>query len=184
MRHAIVMLLGSSALVGACSGAEPGAGDSATDTLAVAPVSADSSSSARDSAGKALAAEPAGHAHAGEGGGESLLLIMQQLGTNMTSLTYGLMTDDAAMVTRGAAAIARHAPIAPAELERIHGELASEMAEFERLDEAVHAASVRLHQAAEAGLTQEVLTRLNEVQRGCVACHVKFRARLKTTPAR
>ena len=184
MRDLIVMLLGVSLLIAACSGAEPGAGDSAADALAVAPTTADSSPRTLDSAGKATAAEPAGHAHAGAGEGEALLVIMQKLGTSMTALTYGLMTDDAAMVATNAAAIAEHAPIAPAELERIHAALGGEMAEFERLDEAVHTASVQLHQSAEAGLTQDVLSRLAEVQRGCVACHVKFRERLKTTPAR
>ena len=179
----ILMLTGISILIGACGGAEPGAMAGSTDTPAVAPGNADSSPGTGDSAGQASVAAT-GHAHAPEGKGEALLVIMQQLGTSMTSLTYGLMTDDRAMVARSAAAIAEHAPIAPKELERIHGALDGEMAEFERLDEAVHGASVQLHQAAEAGRTQDVLTRLNEVQRGCVACHVKFRERLKTTPAR
>lgn len=184
MRQASGMLLGVCVLVAACGGAKPGVRDSAADSIAVEPVNADASASTRDIGGNAPTAEPAGHAHAGEEGGKALLVIMQQLGTSMTSLTYGLMTDNAAVVATSAAAIAEHAPIAPKELERIHGALGGEMAEFERLDEAVHGASVQLHQAAEAGRTQDVLTRLNEVQRGCVACHVKFRERLKTTPAR
>jgi cytochrome c556 len=98
----------------------------------------------------------------------------------MTALTYGLMTDDGAMVATSAAAIAEHAPIATDDLERIHGVLGTDMAEFERLDAAVHDASVRLHEAAADGRTADVLTRLTEVQRGCVACHTQFRERLRT----
>ena len=169
---------------GACDGGDQGSTSRPTDTLAVAPSGADSSPDTHTAAGDTAAADPAGHAHVAEGEGLALLPIMQKLGADMTSLTYGLMTDDAALVAKSAATIAEHAPIAPAEIERIHGVLGTEMAEFERLDEEVHAASVRLSQAAEGGRTAEVLTRLNEVQRGCVACHTKFRQRLRTNPSR
>ena len=171
-------------LAGACDGGERGSTGGSADTLAVAPASTGGSADTHAAAGDTAAADPSGHAHAAEGEGLALLPIMQKLGADMTSLTYGLMTDDAALVAKSAATIAEHAPIAPAELERIHGVLGTEMAEFERLDEEVHAASVRLSQAAEGGRTAEVLTRLNEVQRGCVACHTKFRQRLRTNPSR
>jgi cytochrome c556 len=123
------------------------------------------------------------HAHAAEGEGQALLPIMQRLGTEMTALTYALMTDDAAGVAKSSSAIAEHVPISKAELERIHGILGGEMAEFERLDTEVHEASVRLSEAATARNTDVVLTRLAEVQRGCVSCHTKFRQRLLTNRA-
>ena len=142
------------------------------------------SSPAADAVDTAAATDAAEHAHGGTGAAKLLLPIMQKLGTDMTALTYGLMTDSAALVAASAAAIAEHVPIAPGELERIHGVLGDEMAEFERLDAAVHQASVKLHQAADAGRTDEVLGLLNEVQRGCVACHTRFRTRLLTNPSR
>lgn len=121
-----------------------------------------------------------GHTGATEGG-QALLPIMQRLGSEMTALTYALMTDDYATVTRSAAAIAEHAPISAEELERIHAELGPDMTVFEAVDESVHVASVRLHEAAEARQLDQVVERLGEVQRGCVSCHAQFRARLQTS---
>ena len=122
----------------------------------------------------------AGHGAAGEGG-QPLLPIMQRLGSEITALTHALMTDDHETVTRSAAAIADHAPISAEELERIHRELGPDVALFEAVDESVHVASVRLHEAARARQLDAVVQRLGEVQRGCVSCHVQFRARLRTT---
>ena len=122
-----------------------------------------------------------GQRNAADSRAEALLVIMQRLGTRMSALTYGLMTDDGRMVATSAAAIAEHAPIAPDDLARIQRGLGADMAEFERLDAAVHEGSVRLHEAAAAGRTADVLTRLNEVQRGCVACHSQFRERLRAS---
>ena len=121
----------------------------------------------------------AGQAAAGEGG-QALLPIMQKLGSEMTALTYALMTDDYETVQRSAAAIADHAPISAEELERIHSVLGPEMAKFEAVDESVHVASVRLNEAARARQLDQVVERLGEVQRGCVSCHAQFRERLLT----
>ena len=77
-------------------------------------------------------------------------------------------------------AIADHAPISAADLERIHAELGADRGRFEAVDESVHVASVRLHEAARARQLDLVVERLGEVQRGCVSCHVQFRARLQT----
>lgn len=120
-----------------------------------------------------------GHA-AVDGEGQALLPIMQRLGSEMTALTHALMTDDYQTVTRSAAAIAEHAPISAAELERIHAELGADMARFEAMDESVHVASVRLREAAQGRQLDLVVQRLGEVQRGCVSCHVPFRERLRT----
>lgn len=124
-----------------------------------------------------------GHTAATEGG-QALLPIMQRLGGEMTALTYALMTDDYDAVTSSAAAIAEHAPISAEDLERIQRELGPEMAAFEAVDESVHVASVRLHNAAKARQLDQVVERLSEVQRGCVSCHAQFRERLRTNPAR
>ena len=122
------------------------------------------------------------HTVAGEGG-QALLPIMQRLGSEMTALTYALMTDDYNGVTRSAAAIAAHAPISAEELARIKTELGPDMAAFEAVDESVHVASTRLHDAAQARNLGVVVERLAEVQRGCVSCHVQFRERLRTNRA-
>jgi hypothetical protein len=57
--------------------------------------------------------DTAAHGHDVQGNaGETLLVIMQRLGGNMTALTHALMTDDHPAVRTQAAAIAQHAPIA------------------------------------------------------------------------
>ena len=133
------------------------------------------------------AAAAPGHATtshtAAAGGGQALLPIMQHLGAEMATLTHALMTDDYDKVTLSAAAIAEHAPISPEELERVHNELGDRMPAFEAVDESVHVASVRLHEAARARRLDQVVDRLGDVQRGCVSCHVQFRERLRTNRA-
>ena len=153
----------------------------ASDSAAhVAGGEADAHASGGEAAGGHAAA---GHSAAGEGG-QAVLPIMQRLGSEMTALTHALMTDDYATVERSAAAIAEHAPISAEELERIHAVLGSDMARFEAVDESVHVASVRLHEAARARQLDAVVQRLGEVQRGCVSCHVQFRERLRTNRGR
>ena len=164
--ESVTILIGLAVFAGACDSGQRSAANR-PDTQAVAAPAPDT-------------AHASAHAHPAEGEGEPLLRIMQRLGTRMSALTYGLMTDDSAMVTTSAAAIAEHAPIAADDLERIRGVLGADMAEFERLDAAVHEGSVRLHDAAAAGRTADVLTGLTEVQRGCVACHSQFRERLRS----
>jgi hypothetical protein len=134
---------------------------------------------------EAPAAHEEAHAHdaaAGGGEGEALRPIMQRLGAEMNTLTYALMTDDTAGVARSAAAIAQHVPISADELARIRAELGPGMARFETLDAAVHAASLRLRDAARGGDPDTIVARLGEVQRGCIACHEQFRERLRTVP--
>lgn len=183
MRSTVVAVLtGALLFAAACGGGEPERAQPQPDGSAQ-DAAADASHDTPDTMADTGAMEPAGHGHGEAGTGEELLPIMQRLGAEMASLTHGLMTDDAELVARSAAAIAEHAPIAPEELERIQRGLGDDMAEFEQLDASVHAASVRLSEAAAAHRTGDVLTRLNEAQRGCVACHARFRERLRTNPA-
>lgn len=121
-------------------------------------------------------AEPHDH---GDGEGETLHEIMHGLGGQMLALTYGLLTDDSDAVVRSAAAMAEHAPISRDELARIRHVLGDEMAGFEAIDEASHTAAVSLHEAAKAGRTDDVLSRLGELQRTCLACHSQYRERLE-----
>ena len=157
------LLLASLPLLAAC---ERGA------TPAQAP-----DSTARDAHG---AESHGAESHAAAGEGQALRPIMQRLGGEMTALTHALMTEDHATVSRSAAAIAAHAPISAAELERIRAALGPDMAAFAAVDDSVHVAATRLHDAARARRLALVAERLGEVQRGCVSCHARFRARLRT----
>jgi hypothetical protein len=118
-----------------------------------------------------------GHAVAG---GLPLLPIMQQLGANMAGLSSALWLEDYAGMAERAGAIAEHTGISPEELHRIQTELGPQMEEFEAADEAVHEASVRMRDAAEARQLDPFLDAYVEVQRGCVSCHTRFRDRLRT----
>lgn len=178
---AAVLLVGTSMLVGGC-----GQDTGQTQADAVPATQADESAShdthdTHDAAQDAAASATDAHAHGGTGEPRPLLPIMTQLGVDMVTLTHGLMADSAELVAHGAEAIAHHPPIAQEDIDRISRTLGAEMAEFERLDTEVHEGSVRLHEAARSGSTDQVLTILNEVQRGCVACHTKFRDRLRTS---
>lgn len=126
-----------------------------------------------------LADDPHSHGHDEHAGSRSLHDIMHGLGAQMLALTYGLVVDDQGAVVRSAAAIAEHAPISHEELERVRRVLGDDMAGFEELDETLHRDAVRLHDAAKAGRTEDVLTRLNELQRTCLACHTQYRDRLE-----
>jgi cytochrome c556 len=108
---------------------------------------------------------------------------MQELGVRMAALTHGLMVDSAELVAHNAKLMAEHAPIAADELARLQRTLGRDMAEFERIDTETHGRLVRLRDAAAARASDDVLTRLNEVQRGCVECHSRFRNRLRTDAA-
>lgn len=132
------------------------------DTLAITPADVDS-----------------GHAaHIRPGEPAPLLVIMRQLNADMQALTTALMTDDREGVVGSAAAIANHAPIAHDDVERIRHELGPEMADFERIDEEVHDASLQLSEIAVTGQMYEVIDRLADVQRGCIACHTLYRTEL------
>jgi len=174
-RCTLSALLGSLLLVGtACQQSADRTADGHQAATAAADSHAMPATPAGDehAASEHAASEHAASAHAAEGeGGMALLPIMQGLGTSMTALTYALMTDDHATVAKSASAIATHAPISAEELQRIARVLGSDMRVFEAVDESVHVASVRL--------PDQVVTRLGEVQRGCVSCHAQFRERLR-----
>lgn len=118
----------------------------------------------------------------GAAGGESLPLlpIMLQMAADMSGLMQALWIQDYEQMSAHAAAVAGHAGISAEELARIETELGPEMAAFVAADEAVHQASVRLHEAAEAREMDVFLEQLAKVQRGCVECHRQFRERLST----
>jgi hypothetical protein len=123
----------------------------------------------------------AGHAEA-HATGDALPLrpIMQQLAADLSAFSYALWVEDYDQMTARSAAMADHPHIAPEEIQRIQAELGAEMADFEEADESVHRASVALHKAADARRLDDVLLRLDEVQRGCVSCHTRFRDRLRS----
>ncbi|HSK19464.1 MAG TPA: cytochrome c [Longimicrobiales bacterium] len=111
----------------------------------------------------------------------ALLPIMRHLAEDMAAMQSALWLEDFATVEQHASAIADHAHMSAEEVARIRTELGAEMPQFESADAAVHEAAVQMHEAARERDTDAVLDRLADVQRGCVACHERFRERLRTT---
>lgn len=128
--------------------------------------------------GQTDSADAAGDTTAHEG--EALRPIMQRLAGDMVGFMYALWLEDYPAMAERAHALADHVDISPAEMRRIETALGPDMAGFEEADHRVHEASERLYEAAQARQLNTVLDQLNEVQRGCVACHTKFRDRLRT----
>ncbi len=120
------------------------------------------------------------HGHASSGDGVPLLPIMRQLAVDMAAMQNALWLENFDEVEERAGAIAEHAHVSGEELARVANELGAEMAAFEAADEAVHQAAVQMHTAASARDTDAILQHLAEVQQGCVACHERFRERLRT----
>lgn len=110
-----------------------------------------------------------------------LLPIMLRMQADMAGLMQALWVESYADLATHARAIAAHAHISAAELDRIQSELGSEMPAFEAADEAVHEASLRMLDSAEAENLEAFLEHLATVQRGCVGCHTRFRERLRTS---
>jgi hypothetical protein len=132
----------------------------------------------------AAASGDSAHTIAGESEHAQLALrpIMVQLGTAMRTFTDALWLEDYPAMTGSSEAIADHPHISAEELERIQRILGDGMAAFETIDRDVHESAVRLHEAARARQLDSIVARLAEVQRGCVACHERFRERLRTDP--
>lgn len=164
----VLLLLGT-----ACSERE---GSTNGGAQAPAPAAAAAAGGRPDHAQEAAA----GQHGAADGESLPLLPIMLQMATDMSALMQALWREDYEQMSAHAAAVAGHAAISAGELARIEAELGSEMAAFVAADEAVHQASVHLHGAAEAREMDAFLKQLAAVQRGCVDCHSRFRARLST----
>lgn len=111
-----------------------------------------------------------------------LVVIMRQLSSDLAAFSYALWLEDYQEMTARAASIADHPGMTAEEVQRIQTELGPEMADFLEADEAVHQASVRMHEAASEQQLDAILDNLAELQRGCVACHTRFRERLRTVP--
>jgi len=119
------------------------------------------------------------HAHSNQQA-MPLLPIMMRMAAEMTGFVNALWLEDYEAMTRHASGISAHADISSDELERIASTLGTEMEDFEAADEEVHLASVRMLEASEEEDMDAVLQHLATVQSGCIACHTRFRERLRT----
>jgi len=104
--------------------------------------------------------------------------IMQGLRDNVVEISDGLLTDDYALVARGAMAIAEHPQIPPEQVQLVAQELGSEMPVFKQFDVHVHDLSLEISAAAEAGDRATAIIGFQQMIEGCFACHAAYKDRV------
>ena len=108
----------------------------------------------------------------------SLKEIMQGLRDNLIEISDGLLTDDFTLVSKGAASIAEHPKIAPAEIKLVAAALGPEMAAFKHLDTLVHDLSLEISDAAKALDGDAANAGFLRLIEGCFDCHRSYQERV------
>lgn len=106
--------------------------------------------------------------------------IMQELRNNLIEIADGILTDNFEQVAQGAASIAGHPQIAPAQVALVAAALGPEMPAFKRLDNVVHDLSLEISAAAEALDRDAVISGYQRIVEGCVDCHSTYKERVAT----
>jgi len=112
------------------------------------------------------------------GDAPALKEIMQELRDNLIEISDGILTDDFEQVVQGAASIAEHPKIPPAQVALVAAALGPEMPAFKRLDNVVHDLSVEISAAAEALDRDAVISGYQRMIEGCVDCHSTYKKRV------
>ena len=104
--------------------------------------------------------------------------IMQELRNKLIEISDGILTDNFEQVAKGAASIAEHPKIAPAEVALVASALGPEMSAFKRLDNVVHDLSLEISAAAEALDRDAVISGYQRMIAGCADCHSSYKERV------
>lgn len=104
--------------------------------------------------------------------------IMQELRNNLIEISDGILTDNFEQVAKGAASIAEHPQIAPAQVAFIAAALGPEMPAFKQLDNVVHDLSLEISAAAEALDRDAVISGYQRMIEGCADCHSIYKERV------
>jgi len=104
--------------------------------------------------------------------------IMQELRNNLIEISDGILTANFEQVAKGAASIAKHPKIAPAQVALVASELGPEMPAFKRLDNVVHDLSLEISAAAEALDRDAVIFGYQRMIEGCADCHSSYKERV------
>lgn len=110
---------------------------------------------------------------------KQLRLLMVGLAQDMARINTGLWHEDYDLIRQGAASIANHPKIPPAQITKIKGALGNEFQNFVRFDKIVHGKAKELVSAAEARDWSGVLTTYTQIRDGCLGCHTAYRERLR-----
>lgn len=112
----------------------------------------------------------------------SLKGVMPAYAVSIHRIENALWRDDFAAVASEARAILNHAVIAKEERQRIIATLHEDTGWFKQADVRVHKAALAVALAADAKKPDEIVKALGEMQAACIACHIKFRERLRSKP--
>lgn len=104
--------------------------------------------------------------------------IMQGLRDDSVAIFDGLLTDDFGKVVQGAAGVANHAQIPPAQVQLVAAELGPEMATFKQFDTTVHDLAVSIAAAAEDRDHEQATADYQRMLDGCFGCHAVYRQRV------
>ncbi len=105
--------------------------------------------------------------------------IMQGLETDLATLAHGVWVEDQEVVRQAARRIADHPKIGPTQMVTIQTALGSDFPSFVAYDQEVHQAALTLAEATDSMITRwDAFDGLLRIQRGCLSCHLAFRARV------
>lgn len=113
-----------------------------------------------------------------------LRLLMVGLAQDMARINTGIWHEDYDLIQQGAASIANHPKIPPAQIAKIKKTLGAEFQNFVRFDKTVHTTATELVSAAEARNWSGVLTKYTQIRDGCVGCHTAYRDQLQPVLAK
>jgi len=108
--------------------------------------------------------------------------IMRGLEGDLATLAHGIWVEDQEVVRQAASRIADHPKVIPTQMVAIQTALGSDFPGFVAHDQEVHEAALALAEAADSVIAvSDAFDGYLRIQRGCLSCHMAFRARVSKT---
>ena len=109
----------------------------------------------------------------------TLVEIMEGLEADLADVSHGIWTQDPFIISQAATRIADHPQVPAEQLSVIKMELGSDLANFVRYDQMVHAGAVQLADSANALAAMDVLFSIyHTIEQGCFSCHASYQQRV------
>lgn len=105
----------------------------------------------------------------------ALRRIMQDMGKNMQTITYGIFREDWKLVEETAPLIADHPQPPLGEKLRIQNYVGTDVSRYKSYDERTHDAALTLAKAATRKDGFAVISNFAALQKSCLRCHQSFR---------
>lgn len=99
--------------------------------------------------------------------------------SGLERLSRGVWSADYDTIAAATGAIATHPQVPPAERQQIAAILGPDMAAFKGVDTEIHDLAVRIEGLSGEGDIDAILTAEAGLRAGCVACHTRFRDRIR-----